>query len=530
MPALQRRFEDLGTPLADVTFCVLDLETTGGSAQDSITEVGALKVARGETVGTFQTLVDPGRPVPSFIRLLTGISDELVLGAPTIEAVLPSLLSFIGDSVIVAHNARFDVSFLNRALVSAGYPKLSNPVVDTAALARKALAGEVRNRKLATLARHFRCAHQPCHRAFADVLATTDVLHHLIERLTGFGVTTLEDLMSISYTRMDGTFNKISLAQGLPDGPGIYRFLGVTGKTLYVGKSSSVRKRVRSYFYGDPRRKMRDLLKETQSIAAEPYGTMLEAEVAEARAISSENPPFNRAGKGSSKWFVKLAIGARAPKLYVTRTPKDDGAIYVGPLRSSRTARTIVDAIRDVIPVHRCSAPATCNGCAFSQMGTCEPPGSTEERVAITSVAHALLFDPTSLLEGLHRKMARLAKARRFEEAAELRDKGAMLERVLRRHIGIRALVDAGTARIEVGGRSFVISNGRLGESQTPALPYLTDEQAREAATIVSFLTRHAEDVRLLSVSGCWSSPVGARPFRAFYAQPRTLATPLSSP
>src|SRR5687768_5700898 len=105
----QRSFEDLGTPLSETTFCVVDLETTGGSpASAAITEVGAVKVRRGEMVGTFQTLVDPGQPVPAFVRLLTGISDELLVEAPPIGTVLPSFLEFARDTVLVAHNARFD--------------------------------------------------------------------------------------------------------------------------------------------------------------------------------------------------------------------------------------------------------------------------------------------------------------------------------------------------------------------------------------------------------------------------------------
>ncbi|HEY7875730.1 MAG TPA: exonuclease domain-containing protein [Actinomycetota bacterium] len=298
----QRSFEELGAPLSTVTFCVVDLETTGGSPlDDEITEVGALKVRCGEVVGTFQTLVNPGRPVPAFVRLLTGISDDLLVEAPPIEAVLPAFLEFAGGCVLVAHNARFDTGFLNRALEAGGYDRLQNTVVDTALLARKVLAGEVRDAKLATLARHLRCAHQPVHRAFADVLATTDVLHHLIERVAGYGITTLEDLCAFSASRIDGTFEKIRLTDGLPNRPGVYRFVGPSGKTLYVGKASDLRARVRSYFYGDPRRRIRDLLRETASIRAEPHETTLEAEVAEARAIQSETPPYNRAGRSAGR-------------------------------------------------------------------------------------------------------------------------------------------------------------------------------------------------------------------------------------
>ena len=124
-PRCQRSFDDLGTPLADVTFCVLDLETTGGNrADDAITEVGAVKVRGGEFLGTFQTLVNPGRAIPPQITVLTGLTDALVAPAPRIEAVLPSLLEFIRGTVIVGHNIGFDVAFLRAAFERAGHPAL----------------------------------------------------------------------------------------------------------------------------------------------------------------------------------------------------------------------------------------------------------------------------------------------------------------------------------------------------------------------------------------------------------------------
>src|SRR5215469_15014156 len=102
---MQRSFEDLGTPLSEVTFVVLDLETTGGSPLScAITEVGAVKFRGGELLGTLQTLVNPGLPIPPEITYLTGITEAMVVPAPTIDAVLPSLVSFVGNAVIVGHN------------------------------------------------------------------------------------------------------------------------------------------------------------------------------------------------------------------------------------------------------------------------------------------------------------------------------------------------------------------------------------------------------------------------------------------
>ncbi|CAB4676435.1 unannotated protein [freshwater metagenome] len=135
---LQLSLDDLGTPLSQVTFCVIDLETTGGSAAScGITEIGAVKLRGGECIGTFQTLVNPGCAIPPEITVLTGITHSMVMPAPRIEAVLPSLLEFIGDAVIVGHNIRFDLSFVQAALERDQRPKLTNRAVDTVALARR---------------------------------------------------------------------------------------------------------------------------------------------------------------------------------------------------------------------------------------------------------------------------------------------------------------------------------------------------------------------------------------------------------
>ena len=528
----QRSFEDLGTPLAGVTFCVLDLETTGGSPADSaITEIGACKVQMGEAVGSFHTLVNPGQPVPAFVRLLTGISDDLLIEAPDIAAVLPSLLEFVKGTVLVAHNARFDVGFLNAALERCDYPRLENRVVDTAILARKILAGEVPNHKLSTLAQYLRCAHQPNHRAYTDVLATIDVLHHLIERVAGFGVTTLEDLAAMSSSRIDGTFSKIKLADGLPQASGVYRFIGTNGQTLYVGKAADLRARVRSYFYGDPRRKIKDLLRQVDRVEVETYATMLEAEVAEARAIARELPPHNRAGKRSATWYLKIHIGAKVPKLTRARAPRDDGHIYLGPFASIRVVNTLIEALQDAFPIHRCSEPARCGGCAFSELGRCAGPRRDEHGDEMRSLAAALESDPDAVFGPLEERMRRLAAVERFEEAAEARERAVSVERALTTAAQVKSLLAAGDIVLRVGGRVLLIRDAQLaaatdffeGERVEALLgrlrakaktetvgTFVSCEVQREARVIWSWLRRKADECTLVAVSGTWSMPLTA--------------------
>jgi len=542
-PALQRSFGQLGTPLSEVIFCVVDLETTGGSADlHAITEIGAVKVLRGELEGTFQSLVDPGVSVPAFVRLLTGISDDMLVDAPPLDAVLPTFLEFARNTVLVAHNAGFDIGFLNAACNRLGYDPLGHRVVDTAALARRVLAGEVPNRKLETLARHFRCAHRPNHRAYSDALATTDVLHHLIERLAGFGVTTLEDLLSVSPTKLDGTFSKITMSDEVPRASGVYRFLGGNGETLYVGKATNLRSRVRSYFYGDQRARMRNLLRETQAVVCEVHRTMLEAEVAEARAISSEIPPYNRVGKRTGSWYLKVSLRGRVPRLASARVPKHDGSVYLGPY-SSKMVRSLIESLRDSGPVHRCADPARCSGCAFSEMGTCTGRAPEAHRAEIERVARGLLTEPRLVLTPLHRRMQVLALAERFEEAAELRKRAELLERLLERHLRVAALVESGDVAVEVDGRALLIRSGRLvaahdaraddavatldalresapskdcAERWTAVGSWLGAELQSEARVISSWLERNTNRVRLLHAERGWSLPAGARPLDFF--------------
>src|SRR3990172_4048741 len=192
----QKTFEDLGTPLFEVPFCVLDLETTGGSPRDcSITEIGAVKYVGGESTGSFHSLVNPGTGIPPFITVLTGLTTAMVTAAPQIEGVLPAFLEFLGASIVVGHNVRFDLGFLNAAALRLSYGRLPNRSIDTAALARRLSRPDVHNLKLASLAYHFRSPVTPDHRALTDARATAHVFFALLEIAGTIGVTALHHLL-----------------------------------------------------------------------------------------------------------------------------------------------------------------------------------------------------------------------------------------------------------------------------------------------------------------------------------------------
>ncbi len=204
MNSWQVTIDELGRPLAQTTFVVLDLETSGGAPHlgAHITEIGAVKVRGGEVLGKFQTFINPGTPIPAFITALTGITDEMVSSSPRIAEAFPVLLEFLGsesETVFVAHNAPFDLSFLKAAAKGSEYRWPKFTVIDTAKLARRVLSrDEVPDCKLGTLAEFFNATVSPTHRALDDALATVDVLHALIDRVGSLGIATLEELKDFS--------------------------------------------------------------------------------------------------------------------------------------------------------------------------------------------------------------------------------------------------------------------------------------------------------------------------------------------
>ncbi len=536
---VQRSFDDLGTPLRDVTFVVIDLETTGGSAEHcGITEIGAVKLRGGECIGTFQTLVNPGCAIPPEIVILTGITQAMVMPAPRIESVLPALLEFVGDAVIVGHNVRFDMSFVQAALERDQRPRLTNRTIDTVALARRLVRGEVPNCKLGTLARHLRLDHQPSHRALDDALATGDLLHLLLERAAGLGVTGLDDLVELPRLNGHAQAAKLRLTESLPRSPGVYLFRNAVGDVLYVGKATNLRARVRSYFSGDDRRKIGPLLRETASIDHIVHPNPLSAAVHEIRLIHQHSPGYNRQSKDWSRYvYVKLTLGEAFPRLAVVKDVRDDGALYLGPLTSRRAATRVIEAVHTSVPLRRCTGRVTARTrreapCTASQLGVsmCPCAGGVDPddyALVVARAVRGLTVEPELLLTPLAERISMLAADDRFEEAADVRDRADALSSALRRQRRFDQLRRARRIDIELPGLGgIVLDHGRLvsawGRNE---LPFTLDtvepldpdapvprESADELTCIAAWLGKAAPTIVVDRCEGVLATPLPSLP------------------
>ena len=256
-----------------------------------------------------------------------------------------------------------------------GYARLSQPSVDTCGLARRLVRDEVPNCKLSTLAERFRLGHRPTHRALDDALATGDLLHVLLERAGSLGVLGLDDLLSLPKLAGHPQLAKLRLTDDLPRVPGVYLFRDAGGRVLYVGKASNLRTRVRSYFSGDERRKIGQLLRETHRIDHVVAPGPLEAAVLEVRLIHEHLPRFNRQAKTWRRYaYLKLTLNERFPRLSVVKVwallkrrraevyPEDvqdlakyilGHRIWLGPHAASHgvTVEMVINEIIDRVPV-----------------------------------------------------------------------------------------------------------------------------------------------------------------------------------
>lgn len=472
----QLTFDDLGTPLYDVTFCVLDLETTGGSPLTcSITEIGAVKYRAGELVGSFATLVNPGSGIPPFITILTGITEQMVVAAPPIESALPPFLEFCRGTVIVGHNVRFDLSFLDSACRRLDYPLVGAEPggrrhVDTVGLARRLIRPEVRDLTLATLARHFRSPFPPIHRALEDARATAHVFHALLERAGSLGVTGLDELLILPTARGSSYYQKLHLTEGLPRQPGVYMFFDRNGELIYVGKADNLRTRVRSYFYGDERRRITDLLRQLHRVEYRVCAHSLESEITELRLIHAHRPRFNQRSRPPRRTLFVRLTEEPFPRLSVAHKLASQGRLWLGPFRSKRTADLVVEAFWASTQLRRCTGRAGSRQglCAPGQMGVALCPcagGLSADLYAqvIDTIVGALDHDPGLVLDPIAHKMRRLAAERRFEEAAQMRDRYRALAKALERARAWQALAAAGRIELESNlGERVVVDQGRL--------------------------------------------------------------------
>jgi DNA polymerase III epsilon subunit family exonuclease len=414
--------------LEDATFVVVDLETTGlrpGSSR--ICEIGAVRVRGFELAEEFELLVDPGVPLGAAISALTGLHDAELRGQPHPGIAVRRFLEFAGDAVLVAHNARFDLGFIDRETERLTGGRIAGPVVDTVGLARRLLAGRTRRAGLGSLAQFFGTAARPCHRALPDAQATAEILVQLIGLAQERGARTVADLVDLAAPHVRKVYAKRMLAFGAPTTPGVYLFRDRHEHVLYVGRARDLRARLRSYFRSDRQRPaVEAALHALERIEWRPTGSEVEAALEELRLLRELRPVANARNARPDRYVY---LRRRGDQLVCSQTPTP-----LGPIRSRSRARLACRAL----------------------------DGASEQE----------LERPELALPRLHTRLRHLADCRRYEDAARLRDRIGALEQVLRHLRRIERLRHARCCLIVPAAepgfvRAIFVAGGRVGAVRT---------------------------------------------------------------
>lgn len=197
--------------LIDDTYVVFDLETTGLHANegDSIIEIGAVKMKDGKIIDTYDKLIDPLKPLSEEIVSITGITNEMVSGKPNEEDTVKDFISWIGDLPVVAHNAKFDMSFINMAYLKYDLGRFNNTVIDTLGLSRYLESNE-RYHNLATLVIRYNIPwdEDKHHRANYDAEGTALIFYKMLEKLKLNNINTMEDLKNYRTIVLKYNYNR----------------------------------------------------------------------------------------------------------------------------------------------------------------------------------------------------------------------------------------------------------------------------------------------------------------------------------
>ena len=415
--------------LADVAFTVVDLETTGATPGFSkITEIGAVRIEGGREVGTFSALVNPGMPIPAMITGITGIDDETVAGAPPIEVVLPRFVDFAAHSVLVAHNAPFDLGFLDYELGRQRGQTFPRPALDTLRLARK-LCPQQRC-SLSALAYRFDTRVKPVHRALHDAQATGELLLLFLSWLQEQGMNTLEEV-----ARFCEPGDAAQLPQDLAHGeaPDHARRLPHEGRQGRAALHRQGREPAAPHARplpaapGLPRpagaraprahRRRRDRLGVRRAAAREPADREAPAAVQLARH-QGQQLPLRQAQRRGVPAPVRHAQPARRRR----RTTPGRSARPAWPGASS-TAST---APTRCAPARTCRASGREHACQRAGTGACLSPCSRplngEYAAVVADVRRVLEGDADDLDRRLVERQAALVKPLAFEQAARLQN------------------------------------------------------------------------------------------------------------
>ncbi len=427
---------EAGISFGDTVFSVVDVETTGSmAANDRMIEFAAYKVANGRITDEYKTLLNPGRHIPNFIRNMTGISNEMVYGAPSFSEVAGTISDFLSGTVFTAHNSHFDYSFVRNEMAIAGFD-FEMPQLCTRKLSSR-IFPQLPRKALDQVCKHLGIRISGRHRAYGDARATAHLLIELLEligeRHEVDGIDELLRFQNVS-SRIDPHKNqnvfKATMMKA-PNSPGVYRIYDSEDKIIYVGKAKNLKIRIASYLTENERdsRKVRGMLRDARRIEFEITPSELSAFLRELQLIREHRPKFNSLLVNPRRFpFIRLSSENKYDRLDVVYE-LDGGGRYYGPFENSFVAEQVLFAADKYFKLVKCENDFAkpFDPCLYFHIERCMAPcrgevGIPDYEREVEAVENFLSGSFEKLTFELRLKLDELAKKLEFEEAIETRD------------------------------------------------------------------------------------------------------------
>jgi DNA polymerase-3 subunit epsilon len=458
-------------PIMESDFVAVDLETTGCTpGRHGVIEIGAVRISGGRVVGEFASLVRPSDALPRAITQLTGITLDMLAPAPSIDDVLPAFRSFADGAVLVAHNYRFDLGFLDFEAERLWGDPFPRPALDTITLARR-LHPALERYSLAHLAVLLGSSVRPDHRAANDARATAEILLSMLPKLIERGLTTVGDLAAFcDLEHQHDLASRLPLTAGVPDSPGIYIFRDAEDRVLFVGRAKSLRQRVRGHFYPGGHAERSELGRLVDSVRAVPAASALDAALLERRLVARHEPPFNPlAQRAHTVYLIHVDSTRPYPGVKVVTSRRKKGT-HIGPFTSRWAARTLADRLTELYGLRRCARRLDpvlgSRDCEYRETGCPAPcvahvdPADYSLRVA----AFLKAFDPEDARSALSALQIAAATEARYEDAIRYRDALRALDRALGTRGVLRSAAAHDAALIETCEGCSVVHLIRAGQ------------------------------------------------------------------
>lgn len=435
---LNMRYENiLDTPLEKASFSVVDVETTGLSAnKNRIIEIALVKIENLKITDKLHYLINPQTYIPPFITSLTGIDNDDVIGAPIFSDIADEIVSFIDNSVLTAHNFPFDSSFLNMEFMRSGQEFINDHSCCTLKIARN-IYPTLQSKSLSSVSQFLNLRTTNAHRALGDAEITAKVLLKMIKEIQKKdSITTVGELLSYQKGYQETPLLNIKKElqddyRALPNSPGIYYFTNKKDEIIYVGKAKSIRDRVKTYFSPSAPRKAQKIVKQAARLKHIITNSELTALLTEAETIKILEPKHNwQLKKFGNKYFIRIIRTHSAPRIELTNHFDFDGNDYFGLFISRRKAVEILEFINKAFAIRECSDKdfKKAKTCFLYDIHRCTGPCIENEinkesyEDELEKVYEFLYGKNQYALDRLLSKMKEFSAKEKYEQAAEIKE------------------------------------------------------------------------------------------------------------